>query len=290
MATPTITILGGDLRQCCTGEYLHAAGWQVTCYHTPDFPYPSDVSLETSLTRALERSKLILAPTPLSKDGFRLFQSNSHCPDCLLETLWDSLQPGQILAVSQISGEVQNTLSEKDCSVFPFSQSPVFAAENALLTAEGLLSEVIRCTPFSLASANVLILGYGRCGSAIGRLLHPLCRSIYVLEQDFEKMTQAEKQGICPITEEDFSVLLPKCDILINTIPASVLEDDKLQKLHVSCHIFDIASSPFGFSADIREKYLLPYFRLPGLPGRFSPLTSGRSIGKILERITEYDF
>lgn len=290
MTTQTITLLGGDLRQCYTGIYLHAAGWQVTCYHTPDFPYPSDVLLETSLSRALENSRLIVAPTPLSKDGSSLFQADSNMPDCPLETLWDSLQPGQILAVSQISEEVQNILSEKDCLVFPFSRSPVFAAENALLTAEGLLSELIRCTPFSLSSANVLILGYGRCGSAISRLLHPICRSIYVLEQDLEKQTQAEQKGICPVTDEDFSVLLPKCDILINTIPAPVLEDDTVQRLPVSCCIFDIASSPFGFSTHIREKYLLSYFRLPGLPGRFSPVTSGQLIGKILERITEYDF
>lgn len=288
MAISSITILGGDLRQCYTAEYLYHLGWQVTCFHTPDFPYIPEIQRVDSLSQALEHADLVLAPTPLSKDGTCLFQANSMEPSCLLSKLWNSMKPSQALAVHTISKELAKPLHQKGCRIFEFSNSPVFTLENSMLTAEGLLSELIRYTPFSLSSANILLLGYGRCGTAIGKLLHSLCRSIYVLEQESEKLNQAEKNGICPVTPEDFSMVLPQCNIVINTIPASVLEPTQLQKLPGSCHIFDIASAPFGFPADVTEKYLLPYFRIPGIPGRFSPVTAGHITGKVIERMTDY--
>ena len=109
-----------------------------------------------------------------------------------------------------------------------------------------------------------------------------------MVEQDLDKQAVAEKKGICPIQTEDFPTVLPHCNIIINTIPAAVMEPNQIRKLPGSCHIFDIASSPFGFPEDTAEKYALPYLRLPGLPGRFSPAASGKAIGKIIERITDY--
>ncbi len=288
MAISSITILGGDLRQCYTAEYLHAAGWQVTCFHTPDFPFSSNILITETLTDALTSADLILAPTPLSKDGIYLFQADSQKPPCKLTELWNFINSGQTLAVYNISKDLENLLSRKNCSVFQFSQSTIFATENAKLTAEGLLSELIHYTPFSLSFAKILLLGYGYCGSAIGKLLHPICNNIYVIEAEPEKQIQAEKNGICPITTDDFSMVLPQCNILINTIPKPILEPELLKKLHSSCHIFDIASAPFGFPEDVTEKYLLPYYRIPGIPGRFSPVTSGQIIGKIIERMTNY--
>lgn len=288
MAKPSIAVLGGDLRQCYSAEYLYSCGWDVTCFHTPDFPYHSGIILEDQLAQALGQADAVLLPTPLSKDGTHLFQPEGQDPPCFLEKIWDQVKPKQTIAVHSLAQEQLGMLEEKGCKVFQFAQSPVFASENAMLTAEGLLSEVIRYTPFSLSSARVLLLGYGFCGSAIGTLLHPICRSIYVLEQDLEKQSLAQKKGICPIQKEDFSTVLPHCSLVINTIPATVLEKEWIQELPGSCHIFDIASSPFGFPETIMEDCLLPYFRLPGLPGRFSPVSSGQAIGKLIERITDY--
>jgi dipicolinate synthase subunit A len=288
MAKPSIAILGGDLRQCYTAEYLLSCGWNVTCFHTPDFPCSSGIILEDDLAQALEHADIALLPTPFSKDGVHLFQADEQLAPCPFHELWKFLKPGQIVAAYSLSSDNLHKLEEKECKVFQFSQTSAFAGENALLTAEGLLSELIRYTPFSLSSARTLLLGYGCCGSAIGTLLHPLCRGIYLLEQEQEKQLLAEKKGICPIQKEDFSTVLPRCNLVINTIPAAVLEPEWIQELPGSCHIFDIASSPYGFPGNVTENYLLPYFRLPGLPGRFSPVTAGQATGKIIERITDY--
>lgn len=287
MEISSVTVLGGDLRQCYTAEYLHSLGWEVMCYHTPNFPYSSGITQVDCLAQAFEDSDLILTPTPLTRDNTTLFQAEIY-PPCPLGDIWEMLNPAHNFAAFSLSTTHQKLLETIGCSVLTFSRIPFFQNQNALLTAEGLLSEVIRCTPFALSSANLLLLGYGCCGTAIGKLFLPLCNNIFLLEQDEEKQKDAQKKGISPLDKKDFSCVLPKCRLIINTIPAPVLELTELSQMHSSCHIFDIASAPFGFPADTTKKCLLPYFRIPGIPGRFSPVTAGEIIGRTIERMTKH--
>lgn len=83
MAKPSIAILGGDLRQCYTAEYLHSCGFHVTCFHTPDFPYHSGILLEQELSQALTQAEVILLPTPFPKTASIYFRrTNSTRPAC----------------------------------------------------------------------------------------------------------------------------------------------------------------------------------------------------------------
>ncbi|MCI9083539.1 MAG: hypothetical protein HFI70_14915 [Lachnospiraceae bacterium] len=284
----SITIIGGDLRQCYAAEYFRMLGWQTTCWHTPEFPFHSDIYAAGSLRDAVEHSRLILAPAPLTRDGNNLFQPESIPFHCSLDSLWAELNADHTLAALSLNDTQKQILNSKGCKTLTFGSYDFFTAENAVLTAEGLLAEVIRYTPFSLSSANMLLLGFGRCGSAIGRLFHPLCRGIYLLEQDPQRQALAKSSSLFPVTAEDLPQILPQCQILINTIPAPVLEPSALCLLHHSCHIFDIASAPCGFPEDTTRKCLLPYYRLPGIPGRFSPVTAGELIGRTIERMTEH--
>lgn len=125
MAISSIAILGGDLRQCHTAEYLSACGFKVTCFHTLDFPYSPDIIHENSLSDALTEADVVLAPTPLSKDGIHLFQADSEKPPCLLSELWNTLSFGQILAVYSLFLDIAHLLKEKGCQISQFSQ-PLF--------------------------------------------------------------------------------------------------------------------------------------------------------------------
>lgn len=287
MEALSITILGGDLRQCYAAEYLNSLSYKVTCCHTPDFPYQPEIRQTDSVTEALEDCRLVLAPTPLTRDNIHLFQTESY-PPCLLEDLWDSLTADHKFAAHSLSGKYQKLLDNTGCQTLIWGKFPLFQTENARLTAEGLLAEVIRCTPFALSSANILLLGYGCCGKEIASLFLPICQNMYLIEQDTAKKNEARLKGASIIREKDFAKILPKCQIAINTVPASILKTAHLSLLHSSCHIFDIASAPFGFPSDTTEKCLLPYYRIPGIPGRFSPVTAGRLIGQTIERMTEH--
>ena len=122
MAILSIAILGGDLRQCYAAEYLRSCGWNVTCFHTLNFPCDSGIILENSLPQALKEADIILLPTPVSKDGVSLFQADGEKPPCLLEELWDSLHSGQIIAAYSLSPAQTLILEERNCQAFQFSR------------------------------------------------------------------------------------------------------------------------------------------------------------------------
>lgn len=288
METSSIAILGKDLRQCYAAEYLHSLGWKVMCCHTPDFPYKSGIVWTDDLTKALGQSTFILAPTPLSRDNYHLSGIKMDAQPFTLDDLWDALVPSHKFIACGLPPEYRQILETIGCSVLDFGSDSFFREQNAALTAEGLLAEMIRCTPFSLSSANTLILGYGCCGAAICRLIRPLCSNICLIEQDTGKQEDAKKRGILPLGTDDLPDALAGCQIIVNTVPDTILNVGQLTQAHSSCHIFDIASAPFGFPADTTEQCLLPYHRLPGIPGRFSPVTAGGLIGRTIERMAEH--
>lgn len=288
MATSHITVLGGDLRQSYAAEYLSSCGFNVTCFQTPDFPYDSSIHIADLLSEALYDSPAILLPSPLSQDGTHLLQKNSSFSLVSLEGLGAQFSPDQIIFYNGMPAEFHQELIQRECILYNLSDFPEFSSTNSRLTAEGLLSEIIRYTPFSLQKTNILLIGYGRCGDAIGSLLSSIGAHVYVLEQDTKKQELAEQNGLLAISSSEKSTILSHCSLIVNTVPDTVLTPDDLQILSKNCYIFDIASAPFGFSSDITTEYSLPYFRLPGLPGKFSPQSAGIAIGKTIERMINH--
>lgn len=287
MSISQITFLGGDLRQSYAAEYLSSCGYQITCFQTPDFPYSSNINLSESLEQALN-SPVLFMPIPFSKDGVYLFQRNSSTTPLTIQTLFQQIPPHTIIFHNGMPISFQEQLESKGCKLYSLSDSLEFCEINAQLTAEGLLSDVIRYTPFSLQNTVTLLLGYGRCGNAIGTLFSCLNTRIYVLERDVSKQLQAEENGLLALSDSEKNTILPHCDLVINTIPKQILGEQDLKLLSGNCHIFDIASAPFGFSTDITSEFFLPYFRLPGLPGKFHPKTAGIATGQAIERMIHH--
>ena len=135
---------------------------------------------------------------------------------------------------------------------------------NAELTAEGFLSHLIINTPFSLNGATGLVLGFGRCGSAIAKRLHVLgCRvdAYDLIPEQFEN-------------PESY-------DFIINTIPAMVITEDILKPLRKDCILFDIASESGGFDTDAVASLGLKIIRCQEIPQHTSPKTAGYALGAL---------
>lgn len=289
MAISHITVLGGDLRQAYTAEYLASCGYPVTCFHTPDFPYPDTIQAADSLSSALENTSVLILPAPFSQDGRHLFQKNTASSLISIDELLAAIPAHTSVFYNGMSQPVQEQLAEPGCILHNLADVPEFSRENAMLTAEGLLSDVIRYTPFSIQDTAALLIGYGKCGHAIGTLFSSLSTRIYVLEKDVSRQLLAEEHGLLALSDSEKKTILPHCDLIINTVPEQVLTFPELGLLPGNCHIFDIASAPYGFSSHITTEFSLPCFRLPGLPGKFSPKTAGIITGKTIERMIQHD-
>lgn len=171
MSISHITVLGGDLRQAYAAESLSSAGFHITCFKTPCFPYDSSINKVSSLCEALEHSPALLLPAPLSRDNIHLFETTKEAESLPLRELIGQLPEESVIFFSGMNIGFCKELQQKRCRLYNLSASSGFITQNARLTAEGLISELIRYTPFSLENTTILLLGYGHCGKAISTLL-----------------------------------------------------------------------------------------------------------------------
>ena len=76
-------------------------------------------------------------------------------------------------------------------------------------------------------------------------------------------------------------------DIVFNTVPVLILNKDVLKKFKRSCLIIDLASNPGGTDFDYAKKLNLKTIWALGLPGKYSPRTSGEITADIILKISD---
>ena len=141
----------------------------------------------------------------LEKEGM-LVHTHADWNPAYLENCDLLIGPVGFYKNGELLPDVHKACEQYHVPILNYMSSREFLIANAQITAEGLLAYLILNTPFALNGANALILGFGRCGSAIANRLHVLgCRvdAYDLLPDRFEK-------------PESY-------DLVINTIPAVVI-------------------------------------------------------------------
>jgi dipicolinate synthase subunit A len=161
-----------------------------------------------------------------------------------------------------ISPEIKEACDKAGVKAVNYMNCEDFLLLNADLTAEGLLAIIIQNTDFSLINAHILILGQGRCGTAIHKLLSHFSSQIDIYD-----------------TVPAFFSGTPY-HIVINTIPAPVIRKEHLIQLGPDCIFFEIASPPGGFDQTAIKELGLTLITCPGIPGRYCPRSAANAIAR----------
>ena len=153
-----------------------------------------------------------------------------------------------------------------------------FVDENAWLTAEGLIGEILQHRPYQLSQSKIIVIGYGHCGQAIAELLCGFHVEIYIKEIDPKKQARVLKDGFQLVSEDDIIELKP--DIIITTAIHS-LDLKAIQHLPKETYYFDITSFPYGFNHRLNLKH---DYLLNNIPASYGYKTIGKKIGQWIER------
>ena len=78
-------------------------------------------------------------------------------------------------------------------------------------------------------------------------------------------------------------------DLIINTIPSNVIDEDLLHKISLNTVILELASAPYGLNQDIANGLGLKYYILKGLPGVHRHITLGKELAKIIKECLWYE-
>ena len=76
-------------------------------------------------------------------------------------------------------------------------------------------------------------------------------------------------------------------DIIFNTVPALILNRNRLKKVRQDCIIIDLASSPGGVDFQAATEFGLSASLDLGLPGFVAPRTAAEIICRVTDEILE---
>ena len=258
--------VGGDRRQTVLAALLAREG-RVWCRGVPERPDelpegPVDV--------------LILPCPAFSAPGLIRTEAGGLPPAALKDYVNEKTK---IVGGALASGN--GALSELPAaSVTDLLLDPAVCLENARLTAEACLVHVMQSTERSLYGRRCLVLGYGRIGACLSRLLRELGAQVVILARSPAQRALARTNGL---EASAFDQPLPPAELVFNTVPAPALPGAALASLGAQTLWVELASKPGGL-----PEGFAPAFRVLGannLPGRILPVSAAEALYRGILRL-----
>ena len=295
----TFTVIGGDGRMTHLAERLVEEGYPVSllgCGNDclPSHDQQNNLRICSTLQKAVEDATVLILPLPATRDGTTICCPRD--PDCHV-TFEDlsallSRHPNMILFGGKLPHDFCHEINTDTIRAIDYYGNPVLQLRNAYITAEAALMTAMELTDRTLRDTSVGVLGYGRIGKYLARLLHTLGADVTVCARREESLFEAAAEGCHPllITENtQMNGLHPLCRdhaILFNTIPARIMTRELLTSLDRDTLLIDLASAPFGAcDSDVRDATAhngLRYLRAPSLPGSYAPRDAGRILAECI--------
>lgn len=243
-------VIGEDARQVAAGEYLRRKGYVVL---GAEDVYQADY---------------VLMPMPLSADraGFA--------------RLLRAAKPGALAFGGKVSEEARAAAQAAHIGLEDYLEREEVAQLNAVPTAEGCIALILQNRTKTIWRSPMLVLGYGRCGQALVRRLMALDAKVTVAVRDAGQRAQAVAQGCNAVSLDELNQVLPTMEVVVNTIPATVLEEEQLAMLSAASLVIDLASLPGGVDLDAANRLGVRAIRALSLPARCAPITAGEFVAQ----------
>lgn len=294
-----LALIGGDARQLAAAEALIEAGYEVRIMGlgeaedgglTPKASQslPHKVRIYHRTDRLLEGCLGIILPYPASKDGKTVFcpLDTQHSIALAEIGAYVKKHPAVRLFGGRMPVSWVEELKKEACLVTEYEDSEAFLIKNARLTAEGALMTAMELTDTSLLHASMAVLGYGRIGKLLARLLLAVGADVTVFARRRESLAEAEADGCLVHAISEAHRLTEGFEVIFNTVPSVIMSREVLTTLPCRTKIIELASSPGGLDpegvTEATRRCGLQVIRAPALPGRYAPIDAGYAIADLI--------
>jgi dipicolinate synthase subunit A len=269
--------IGGDMRQAKLAELLAADGHTVSSFALDKIRLEGGVKQTDLVREAVEEAGCVVLPLPVTSREGMLNAPLSGGLHTTREVL-SVLHPDQIICAGRIDTKTRELADTMGITMIDYLEREELAVANAVAAAEGALQLIMEETPITVCHANCLVIGFGRIGKILCHRLRGLGANVTATARNYADL--AWIRAYCYEAEEtgNIDALLPKFDVVINTVPARVLGENRLRKLRQGCLCLDLASKPGGMDFTAASKLGIKAVWALSLPGEVAPVTSGAII------------
>lgn len=285
----TVTILGGDERMAWLAENLRRERYIIRLAALlPPAPLKNRLPQPETPDRLLPESETVILAVPtVGPDGMlRTPTVPERYPlaECLRR-----LPEGAIVLGGTLPPDCRKIAEERHLAYTDLLALPELQELNAIATAEGAVALAMREQNTTLFDTRCVVLGYGRCGSALCRRLAALGAKVTAAARRREQLARIYADGHTPCDINKLSPALDGCEVVFNTVPAPVLPEELLRRLPPEALVVELASAPGGCDAAVAEAMGLRYRNAPGLPGKAAPRTAGEYLGQVIRGLPHWE-
>lgn len=269
-------VIGGDMRQVKLAEALADDGHTVHTFALEDAGEAEGAEAAPGLDGAALADCVVL-PLPVEGDGGRLNAPFSKAA-CSLEEVFAALRPEQVVCGGRVSATAAALAAEHGLILRDYFAREELAVANAVPTAEGAVQIAMEELPITVHGARVLVLGYGRVGKAAAGRFAALGAKVSVAARKYADLAWAEAMGFGAELLGELAPWLCGYDVIVNTVPARLLNEGELAGLKPGCLVIDLASRPGGVDFEAAAALGVKAVWALSLPGKVAPVSSGRYI------------
>lgn len=272
----TISVIGGDLRQLTLALLLKKEGYHVFLYGFDKNIQLHDLECETDKDFVLG-ADIIILPVPVTFDGVTINSPYADIPMTIEEFL-ENINPSAIVFGGQIQPNLQKALEDNHIAYRDYLKREELSIRNAVPTAEGAIEIAIAETPITLHGSKCLILGYGKIGKILSKMLFGLGAQTSVEARKYADLAMIEGHGYEPLALCELKSRICEFDVIFNTVPAMILDGNLLKHVKKDALIIDLASKPGGVDFQAAKESGVKVIWALSLPGKVAPVTSGTII------------
>ena len=270
-------VIGGDMRQAKLAEMLSADGHCVSAFALEKAEMQPSIKQYISLQEALCPADCVVLPLPVTgKAGYlNTPLSGEVCP---LDELFSALRPNQLVCAGRIGEDCRKASEKYGLKIVDYFIREELAVANAICTAEGAIAIAMDNTAITLCNANILVIGFGRIGKVLSHRLHGLGANVFVSARSYSDRAWIKAYGYKAMNTLALGGKLSHFDVIINTVPAPILDENLLLEVSKECLCMDLASKPGGIDFSAAARIGLHAIWALSLPGEAAPVTSGAII------------
>lgn len=278
-----LAVWGGDAREVVLVEQLINWGAFVQVVGLPAESLNVTVLSDLKETSS-DIQALILPVSGIDEQG-KIYAPCYDQPLILNAAELASFSAGQLVFVGVAKPYLKKITAQAGLHLVEIMSLDETAILNSIPSAEGAVQIAMERLPVTIHDSNALILGFGRTGITLARMLSGIGAHVAIVARKDAQRARAFEMGLLSADLTSLPVLISHADVIFNTIPALILTRHLLEKVSPKALIIDLASSPGGTDFAAAQELGIVAILAPGLPGRVAPRTAGLILARVIRRI-----
>ncbi len=241
-----------------------------------------NVDLITKIYDNLSFYDAFILPLPVTKDNEHI-----NSTEILFDDLIDKISSNQVVFTGKANDKIKMKFLSKNIKLYDYYEREEFALKNAIPTALGVLNFVMNNTTKIIPQMKILVIGYGKCARAITKVFNSLGANVISASRKYITVAEAQENSLNACLIKDMYKQVSDVDVIINTVPAPILDKTFVDLINNETLTIDIASAPYGFDYSYAKKTNKKIIILPSIPGLYFPKSAGYIIADTIMNIIE---